>query len=173
MKMILLRASNAAAASLRTTTATTVIRGGTKFNVLPFNVKAYVNHRVHPDDTIDDVIAFDRRVINDERIKIQVYEEATPPSPISTLENRAFKFISQTVAEVFGRPTTNSIMIGNTDTRHYWELSGSIYRFSPCELAMSDLGMFHGLNERISVDNVPKIVLYYKTLIEKLQTRNI
>ncbi len=59
-KQILLRASNGAAASVRTTTAVTKIHGGEKFNSIPSEVKAIVNHRVHPNDTAQSILEHDR-----------------------------------------------------------------------------------------------------------------
>ena len=43
----------------RTTTAVTIIKGGIKSNVLPSEASAVVNHRIHPADTIETVIAQD------------------------------------------------------------------------------------------------------------------
>ena len=60
MKLIILNSSNGAAASIRTTSAITKLQGGTKLNVLPNQVKAYINHRVHPLDTPESVLAFDK-----------------------------------------------------------------------------------------------------------------
>ncbi len=59
-KQILLRASNGAAASIRTTTAVTKINGGEKINSMPTEVKAFVNHRVHPSDSFESILEYDR-----------------------------------------------------------------------------------------------------------------
>lgn len=61
-KKILLKASNGAAASIRTTTAVTKVNGGLKFNAMPTEVKAFVNHRIHPNDSIEKVLEHDRSV---------------------------------------------------------------------------------------------------------------
>jgi carboxypeptidase PM20D1 len=167
MKKILLGASNAAAAMLRTTTATTVIKGGTKTNVLPYNVKAYVNHRIHPSESVDSVVERDIKIINDPRVTVKKFDMEIPPSPVSSITNKPWGWIEASVSEVFNNPTTCSIMIGNTDTRWYWDLSDSIYRFSPVELNIKDLGMFHGLDERISVDGVERVVAYYTEIIKR------
>ncbi|GMH75423.1 hypothetical protein TL16_g06757 [Triparma laevis f. inornata] len=167
MKKILLKASPAAAAMLRTTTAITVIKGGTKANVLPYDVKFYVNHRVHPEDTVESVIEYDRKVINDNRVTIKPVEGITPASPISSLKSDAWRWIEESVAEVFNNPSAPSVMVGNTDTRWYWDLTEDIYRFSPVELNIKDVKMFHGLNERLSVEGMSGIVQYYKVLVEK------
>ena len=52
---------------------------------------------------------------------------------------------------------TPGIMIANTDTRHYQHLSDNTFRFSPTFLMKTDLDRFHGLNERISVDNYAQV----------------
>ncbi len=59
-KNILLKASNGAAASIRTTTAVTKMFGGEKINAMPTEVKAYVNHRVHPSDSFESILEHDR-----------------------------------------------------------------------------------------------------------------
>jgi acetylornithine deacetylase/succinyl-diaminopimelate desuccinylase-like protein len=50
------------APTVRTTTAVTVVEGGHADNVMPAVATAYVNHRVHPLDTVADVIAHDVKV---------------------------------------------------------------------------------------------------------------
>jgi len=45
---------------IRTTTAVTKIIGGNKLNALPSHVVAYVNHRVHPNDSMEFVAEHDR-----------------------------------------------------------------------------------------------------------------
>lgn len=59
-KHLLLHASSGAAASIRTTTAVTKVYGGKKINALPSEVKAYINHRLHPNDTFESILEYDR-----------------------------------------------------------------------------------------------------------------
>merc|ERR1719469_356775 len=53
LSRFLCNTSIAVAASMRTTTAVTKIIGGGKTNVLPQEVKVFVNHRIHPKETIE------------------------------------------------------------------------------------------------------------------------
>ena len=46
---------------MRTTTALTVFKAGAKDNVLPANAAAFVNHRIHPNDSVDAVRARGRK----------------------------------------------------------------------------------------------------------------
>jgi len=106
-----------------------------------------------------------RKVINDPRVKLRVAGPKTLPAPLSPSDSQAFQWIEQCVKIIFGFPTTPTLMVGNTDTRHYWDLSRNIYRFSPLSLTIDETKMFHGLNERISVDSLAKMVLFYRSLI--------
>ena len=52
-------------------------------------------------------------------------------------------------------------MIGGTDTKHYVNLTDQIYRFSPTYMFPEDAKRFHGINERISVENYQDAVNFY------------
>eukprot|EP00057_Strongylocentrotus_purpuratus_P011124 XP_011665598.1 PREDICTED: probable carboxypeptidase PM20D1 [Strongylocentrotus purpuratus] len=148
----------------RTTTAITMIHGGFKTNVLPPNAWAIVNHRVHPAQTLQQVVDHDHSIINDDRVKIKV-EEGLEASFISPYDQDAhgYQVISHSMRQVFPSVlVAPGVMIGNTDTRYYWNLTKNIYRFTPT-IAMSpeDLKRFHGVNERISVSNYEKVVNFF------------
>ena len=72
-------------ASLRTTTALTIIQGGVEDNTIPAEAKATVNFRLIPGETIADVLWHAKQVIGDERVHITPVEgkfnEALPISP--------------------------------------------------------------------------------------------
>ena len=59
-----------------------------------------------------------------------------------------------------------AVMIGNTDTRHYLNLTQNIYRFSPTYMYPADPPRFHGVNERISVENYEHAVNFFYHLID-------
>ncbi|XP_065198884.1 N-fatty-acyl-amino acid synthase/hydrolase PM20D1.2-like [Sycon ciliatum] len=92
------------AATIRTTTAVTIMRAGFKANVIPGYAEAIVNHRVHPKDTFEDVIRRNHEIINDARVVISVDEEEllnTPPTPVSSWSSFGFSVISKSVRQVF------------------------------------------------------------------------
>jgi len=74
-------------ASMRTTTALTIIKGGVEDNTIPPEAKAFVNFRLLPGDTIADVLWHAKKVIKDERVHFNPVEgkfnEALPVSPSS------------------------------------------------------------------------------------------
>ena len=171
LKQILLQSSNWAAASIRTTTAITKINGGTKLNVHPDKVSVCINHRVHPLDSVESIIQHHKRVINDKRVNVRVFnaDENIAASPVSSNSSYGFQVIEKTVNTIFNNICAPTLMLGNTDTRWYWDLSQNIYRFSAIELTMDDTKMFHGYNERISIEAITKLVDFYKSLIHRCQ----
>ena len=97
----------------------------------------------------------------------------TPVAPVSHTDTYGFKAIQNVVAEVFGAPVAPLLMTGNTDTRHYWDLSSNIYRFSPIVIDVEDVAMFHGPNERVSCTNLLNLRRFYSRLLERTVLMNV
>jgi len=53
-----------------------------------------------------------------------------------------------------------------SDTYHYWGLADDIYRFSPTRVNAQTVAMFHGANERISIDNFVETIGFYRAVIQ-------
>mmetsp|Transcript_35938 Transcript_35938/g.94523 ORF Transcript_35938/g.94523 Transcript_35938/m.94523 type:complete len:197 (+) Transcript_35938:490-1080(+) len=165
LKLIL--ASKPQTATLvRTTTAITVVRAGEKNNVLPSIATAIIDHRVHPSDTIASVIARDHATINDPRVKIEVEGEyATEPSPVSSTEHPAYAAFVQCVQDVFPNVTpAPGLFVASSDSKHYWAVAEQIYRFNPIQLTAAETKMFHGFDERISVEGHAKSVAWFRAM---------
>lgn len=58
-----------------------------------------------------------------------------------------------------------ALMMGNTDTRHFWGCAEDIYRHCPTELTLAETAMFHGKNERVSVGNLARLCAFYVGVI--------
>jgi len=61
-------------------------------------------------------------------------------------------------------------MIAATDSRHYLDLTASVYRFLPVRFNREDLARFHGDDERISIDAYADAVTFYSQLIRNSGT---
>lgn len=162
-------------AFLRTTTAVTIFKSGVKSNVIPTSAKVTVNHRIHPENTVEEVIEHDRRCINDDRINITVLDSAEP-SPMSRYDKDAFGFqvISQSVRQVFPDiGVSPGLMIANTDTMHYLELTDAVYRFMPSILTPEDAKRIHGFNERLGVKNFERMINYFYHLMRNADAASV
>jgi carboxypeptidase PM20D1 len=157
-------------AMLRTTTAATIIEGGVKENVLPTRARAVVNFRIHPTDSVEAVVEHVRRVVDDERVSIQVGVRSAPrePSPVSPADSEAFAAISRALREVFPEAAAVPyLVLGGTDARHYADLTPRLYRFGPFEYGKDALERVHGTDERLSLENLVSGVRFYRRLIER------
>ena len=149
------------------------MKAGQKTNVVPGKAMAVVNHRIHPGDkNADNVLQYDKHVISDQRVKLSTFDFSDrkdshiPPAPVSSIKNETWKKIRKSVADVYGAPVAPFIMVGNTDTRWYWDLSDDIYRFNPIVIDKKDTDMFHGYNERISTCNLLQAKRFYTNFIK-------
>ncbi len=153
-------ATPAGNAMVRTTTAPTMLGGSAKENVLPQRSTAVVNFRVHPNDTVADVVDHVKQVTKDiEGIEVGMPEEGGgEASPVSPTDGRPYAVLAS-VAEAAGdgAPVAPALVIGATDGRYATAITDRVYRFSPAVITPVDLTGFHGTNERMSVENMGRI----------------
>ncbi|CAG2208599.1 PM20D1 [Mytilus edulis] len=154
-------------AIIRTVTSVTMFNGGVKTNVLPSDATAYINHRIHPAQSIQEIIDYDRAIINDDRVKLSVEDSMVAASGSPSGENDfGYQIISNSIRQIWTNATTApGMMIGNTDTKHYKDFTNNIYRFSPTVMFPGDEKRFHGVNERISKQNFEQAINFYYHII--------
>ncbi|XP_077371370.1 N-fatty-acyl-amino acid synthase/hydrolase PM20D1.2 [Festucalex cinctus] len=155
-------------ALVRTTTAVTIFNSGVKFNVIPSLAEAYVNLRIHSAQSLQEVLDLIQVTVGDHRVKIELIE-GFDPLPVSSSDEKSYGFqiIKKTVLDMF--PTVAvapGICVGNTDSRHFKDLTNDIYRFAPLWFKPGDARRFHGINERISRKNYEELVVFYSRLIQ-------
>lgn len=161
-------------AIVRTTTAPTMLSGSIKDNVLPQRASAVVNFRIHPNDTIDEVIEHASQVTRHvQGLTISPYRDgiAAAPSPVSSTRSETYRVLEAVAREAAGAgvPVAPALMIGATDARHAVALSrDAIYRFVPAVYGDEDLEGFHGTNERLSVENLGRMIRAYAQLMMAL-----
>lgn len=159
-------ASPAANASLRTTTAATMIEGGVKENVLPSAAHAVINFRILPGDSVQGVVDHVRRAVDDPRIDVRELHPGREPSAESPIDVPAFTLLQRTIRQVFpGTIVAPYLTIAGTDSRHYAAVTPNVYRFAPLVGDPSDLARIHGTNERISIENYARAVQFYIQLL--------
>jgi carboxypeptidase PM20D1 len=159
------------AASIRTTTALTIVSAGTKDNVLPSLAEATLNLRVLPGDDEASIHAHLRRVIDDDRVHVETLSN-WGSSPTSDPNSQAFAEVEGAIEDAFGvRLVAPYLVVGGTDARHYAALSDYVFRFLPVHFQGEDAKRMHGTNERISVTDAKRAVWFYRRVIERV-TRN-
>jgi carboxypeptidase PM20D1 len=163
-----LAAAPASDAMLRTTLAPTLLRAGVKENVLAPSARAVVNLRILPGDTRDGLEAEIRRRLADERVRITTTAEGAgqPPSRVSSTAGWGWSMLARSVREEMPEAVVApALMIAATDARHYDALSDQVFRFFPVVLEPSDTARFHGVDERVGIDNLARAARIYARLI--------
>lgn len=140
--------------------------GGLKSNVLPPTATALVNHRVHPAESVADVVRRDARAAG-AGIAVCVVEPLEP-APVAAATHAApgWRAVTDALAAVFpDAVAVEGLMLGNNDTQHYWSLARDIYRHCPVSLHVDETKMFHGKNERIAVAQLPLLATFYVAVV--------
>lgn len=159
-------------ASIRTTTAPTMIRGSPKENVLPIRAQAIVNFRIISGDTPQSVLSHVRSVVDDPRVSITLSGQPIPPSPVSSTTSAAYHTLEGEIHAFEPNAVVSpSLVIGATDSREYGGYARDVYRFLPVRLGPEDLDRIHGTNERIGVHDYARGVAFMTNLIAKLSAQ--
>ncbi len=162
-------------ASIRTTTALTIVNGGVEDNTIPAEAKAIVNFRLLPGDSIADVLWHVKKVIKDERVKFKPVEgkfnEALPVSPSNV---REYKSLRHVIRQVFDNPPVAPyVMLGGTDCQHFVPVCDHIYRFTSLVMDESFRGLEHGIDERIPIEGMARMVKFYAQLMQMWGTKEM
>lgn len=104
--------------------------------------------------------------------KIHINAEALESAPVTPFGDNAWKHLAGSIRHIYEdfvfknltQPVivTPGIMTGNTDTRHYWNLTKNIYRFTP--VFMENLlkeSHAHSVDEKMGVDNHLQLTAFF------------
>jgi carboxypeptidase PM20D1 len=58
------------------------------------------------------------------------------------------------------------LVLGGTDSRYYAPVSENVYRFAPEWILQSEFGRVHGTGERLSVENLGRMVRFFAQLVD-------
>ena len=140
------------AAGLSNTVTPTVLRAGSKVNVIPTRAEAELDGRTLPGQTAHDLIREVRELIADESIEVQLLREA-PPVAIDTA-SALFDVIRRAVEKHDpGAVVVPWLNPGYTDAKAWSKLGTRTYGFTPLQLppGVKFAQMYHGVNERAPV----------------------
>jgi carboxypeptidase PM20D1 len=152
-------------AMVHTTLVPTIVKAGIKDNVIPTIAKATFNSRILPGQTSDDVLNFVKQAVNDERVNVTKQTiSLIEPSPITPTEHPAFQqlagLVRKTAPDVVISPY---LLIGASDSRYFRSFSDAVLNFTP----MQDAKGFHGIDERIGISDLNRMITFYKLLIQE------
>lgn len=168
-------------AVIRTTMATTIVRGGHTPNVLPDQAEAFVNVRLLPGDTSESAL---RRIETElKQLEVEMKQSGldevaltcsletalSEPSRVSSVDSDGFRTLQRTIAEVYpDAVVAPGLSMVATDSRYFAPIATDIYRFLPLRVSSHDLERIHGIDERIGIDTYADLIRFLARLIENL-----
>jgi carboxypeptidase PM20D1 len=155
-------------ASLRTTTAVTMLSASPKENVLPIEASAVVNYRIMPGESVASTLEHARQAVAGTGATAKPLGRGTEPSPVAPLDGFGYRLLQRTARESWHDDSllvTPRLVLVTTDTRHYHPVSDEVFRFMPSALNLDDITGIHGTNERLSLDNLEIMLRFYRRLM--------
>ena len=155
-------------ALVRTTVAFTQMKGSKAPNVIPPSASMVSNLRLNPADSIDSAVAYIKRVIGDEDVKITKLT-GMEPSPISRTDCEGWQIVANACAGTWkGCIVSPYLMVQCSDSRHYGLISDRVYRFSAMDMSAEERHMIHGNNERIRLEAICRAVEFFMRVMKQL-----
>lgn len=140
-------------ALMHDTIAPTMLTAGMKVNVIPSLAEAGVDCRLLPDTDADAFLKHARELLGP-KIDIE-FLQRPDPSPTSPTSGEAWEAIKQVVADEFvDAIVAPNMTSGGTDSRFLRVKGVPAYGFVPVILPDSEVVRIHGVDERLSIDNL-------------------
>lgn len=141
-------------ALVRDTVSLNVLKAGYKVNVIPERAEAEIDCRLLPDTNADEFHRWLHQRIADARVKVESIE-SSPPSGVAPVDGPFYKAVTNAVnRHAPGASVFPLLVPGATDGRYWRQRGYAAYGFGPMILTREDISRPHGIDERISVENL-------------------
>jgi carboxypeptidase PM20D1 len=158
-------ATPAGAASLHTTIAPTMLRGSPKENVLPQDAAGWINYRIAPGHSADEVLRHATDATRGLGVNIEWVQPPYDPSPVSSLSSAGYRIIAAAAADGGRLPVAPGLVNATTDSRYFVDVAQDVYRFQPLVASLREIEMIHGTNEHLTLDNLRRMAEFYAQVI--------
>ena len=139
---------------MRDTIAPTMLQAGVRANVVPSEARANLNIRLLPGDSVNDVLADLKKLVNDPQIRFEVAPDQGMASPSSSVESPLYKSIERVVVQSFpGAVAVPYMSTGATDSAQLRLRNVQSYGLLPFPLTEEDELRMHADDERIPLDS--------------------
>jgi carboxypeptidase PM20D1 len=158
-------ATPAGEALLHTTIAPTMLKGSPKENVLPQDAAAWINYRIAPGQTTDDVMNAAKAATEGLDVQLKWAGAVINPSPVSSTSSEGWKVIAALASDDGKLPVAPGLVGAGTDSRYMTPIASDIYRYQPILADLNTFGMIHGTNEHMTLENLARMTTFYARLV--------
>jgi len=154
-------------ALIRNTITPTVLQGSPKTNVIPEEATAQLDCRLLPGERPADFLALVREIVADDGVRIETLL-SFPASSSDTGSGFMDAIRKLAATDLGGAPVVPSVIPGFTDSHYFRDQGIASYGFVPFVLTEEDEKTVHGVNERVSIENLRDGVRRLVTLLRAL-----
>jgi len=142
------------AAMLKDTVSITVLEAGGKENMIPEIAEATLDIRLLPNHNPESFLESLKRLIGDKRVEIDVVQ-SPQKAEISDINNEFYDTLSEVLTELVPTSITVPMLTpGTTDSCFFRGKGVNCYGLFPAIIDSGELTRFHGIDERISIENL-------------------
>jgi carboxypeptidase PM20D1 len=158
-------ATPAGAAGLHTTMAPTMLRGSPKENVLPQDAAGWINYRIAPGHSAEQVLQHAVDATRGLGVGIEWVRPPYDPSPVSSITSDGYRVIAAAASDGGRLPVAPGLVNATTDSRYFAALADDVYRFQPLVVSLGEIEMIHGTDERLTLENLRRMMQFYAQVI--------
>jgi len=141
-------------AVLRNGISAVIVEGGTRYNVIPASAGAVLNVRTLPGQSIDEVVARLRTVVDEPNVTVEITQRGAE-APASDPDSAMFEAIAKTARELNPKiAVVPYLSTGVTDSARLRRIGVQAYGVLPFPMQQSDEERMHGHDERVPVESL-------------------
>jgi acetylornithine deacetylase/succinyl-diaminopimelate desuccinylase-like protein len=140
---------------LHDTVSLTMLSGGYKINIIPERAEMSFDCRLLPDTDERAFVSNVEQLVNDPGVDVEVIDWPDNPSVTAPWDGGLFAALEAACrSHLPGSVVTPSICVGGTDGRYFRARGIPTYGLVPGMFSADDLKGFHGVDERMAVENL-------------------
>ncbi|MGE5557889.1 MAG: M20/M25/M40 family metallo-hydrolase [Bacillota bacterium] len=154
-------------AQLHNTISPTMLHAGDKVNVIPSSCEAFLDCRLLPGEDPCAFLELIRQIAASYEVQMEIVENS--PASSSQLDTELYRSMENAVrSEKPEAVLLPFLSAGATDSRYFRRQGMICYGFEPFLLGPEEISRMHGINERISLENLQQGMRIFWNLMDKL-----
>jgi len=150
------------------TVACTLLSAGNKINVIPSTATAGLDCRLLPDTCPEAFLETLRRLVKDLDVRMEPLGQESD-SGVSPITGEFMDAVASCLREGgYAGSVVPYLMTGAADGRYFRRRGIPTYGFAPFRLSRTEQARIHGVDERISVENLAFGLTFFSGLVHKL-----
>lgn len=132
----------------------TILHSGQKENVIPSQAEAVLDVRLLPDEDPYQFFAELRRLLEDDRLQLELPADLSM-TPVTPFDHPFFNSLESSLNERIHRSQVSPMLTpGGTDSRYFRKKGCAAFGLIPIIIDTQELERMHGIDERISIENL-------------------